>query len=79
MNHDAKVNLTHTVKSANSGTPCADCLVRVTLDPAGNIHLTHATTDQLGHVTFHLRPGTYYLWRSKKDWIFDNPLSVRAG
>ena len=79
MNHDAKVNLTHVVKSANTGIPCADCLVRVTLDTKGQIHLTHATTDQLGRVVFHLHPGTYYLWRHKQDWLFNNPIQVRAG
>lgn len=79
MNHDNKVTLTHQVKSANSGTPCPGCLVRITLDRTGVIPVTQAFTDKLGHVQFKVFPGRYYLWRHKKDWLFDNPLQVRAG
>lgn len=79
MTRDDKKTFTHVVESANNGTRCPGCLVRVSLDPQGAIHTTHGTTDHLGRVTFYLHPGTYYLWRHKRNWIFDNPLPVTVG
>ena len=76
--NNTKVTFTHTVKSTNiHGTCCPGCLVRVTLDPHGTIDIDTQTTDDQGQVTFKLHPGTYYLWRSKPNWIFNNPLRVK--
>lgn len=53
--------------------PIADCKVWVTSDLAGDIVVVSGYTNVLGKVTFYLDVATYYMWRKKTGYIFDNP------
>jgi hypothetical protein len=54
-------------------TPIADADIWVTTDHAGSNVVASAVTDAFGVVTFHLDPGTYYVWAQKAGWNFANP------
>jgi hypothetical protein len=66
--------VTYTLTNANNGQPIADADIWVTTDAAGTNTVATGTTDSLGQVTFYLDSGvTYYVWRQKDGWNFDNP------
>lgn len=56
-----------------SGTPIPDAYVMVTTDEAGQNYITDGRTNQFGEVTFWLNVGTYYFWRHKAGYVFENP------
>jgi hypothetical protein len=69
------VNWTYTIYTdANYTTPLIDCYIKMTDDPEGLLNATEQYTDELGETIWSVIPGrTYYLWKSKTNWVFDNP------
>jgi hypothetical protein len=61
-----------TNESAETGA-IANVNVYVTSDEAGTAVVASGMTDSTGKVTFYLDAGTYYMWRSKAGYSFDNP------
>lgn len=55
------------------GTPIPDANIWVTTDVAGTNVIASGLTNALGTITFWLDVGTYYVWRFKTGWTFDNP------
>jgi hypothetical protein len=68
---DGPANTEYTVTVA--GAPCADCLVWIATDQAGQTLVANARTDLLGVASFYLDPGTYYVFRRKSGVNFVNP------
>jgi hypothetical protein len=56
-----------------SGNPVPDVLVEVSSDIAGTVILDRGITNASGVVTFHLDPGTVYVWRYKYGYTGTNP------
>jgi hypothetical protein len=56
-----------------TGTPISDVLVWVTTDQAGTNIIASNRTDTSGDAKFNLDAGTYYFWRKKAGWDFDDP------
>lgn len=56
-----------------SGTPITSAAVWLTTDSAGNNVIASGTTDVLGAVLFYVQAGTYYVWREKAGYQFQNP------
>ena len=65
---------TYNVTDEDSGDPIAQVLVWVTTDndAEGNL-VASGYTDTWGDVVFYLDAGTYYLWRQKVGYDFENP------
>ena len=54
--------------------PLEGCLVRMTLDSAGTVVIGEKTTDSLGKTQWLVNRGaSYYMWRSKLGYAFNNP------
>lgn len=53
--------------------PISNAEVWVSTDVSQVNIIASGTTDALGVVTFYLDAGTYYFWRQKPGWDFDNP------
>lgn len=74
--------INYTVEDSD-GTGLEGVHVSVTSSSAGpsSSVVAHGITDEDGLVTFSLDTGTYYLWRSKSGYDFDDPktLTVTAG
>lgn len=68
------VEYTHTV--TDSLNPLDGVDVWVSTDVAGVNVVARGSTDALGHVTFMLDPGGYYVWCQLAGFTFDNPDSV---
>lgn len=64
---------TYTLTNSAGGAPISDADVWVTTDLAGLNIVANSRTDAFGVATFFLDPGTYYIWRQKSGWNFDNP------
>ena len=63
----------YTLRSTVDASPIPDVSVWVTTDAAGMYRVTEGRTNAFGVVVFYLQPGTYYLWRQKSGWVFNNP------
>ena len=63
----------YTLTSTVGGTPITDANVWVTTDLAGANVVASGTTDAFGKIKFYLDAGTYYVWRQKSGFNFDNP------
>jgi hypothetical protein len=63
----------YTLTSTAGGDPISDADVWVTTDIAGANVIASGKTDSFGNVTFWLDAGTYYIWRQKAGFNFDNP------
>ena len=63
----------YTLTSSVGGTPIADADIWVTTDSAGANVVASGKTDAFGKMTFFLDAGTYYVWRQKSGFNFDNP------
>lgn len=64
---------TYTLTSSVDGTPIAQADVWATTDAGGGNVIARGTTDDSGDVTFYLDAGTYYVWRAKSGYEFENP------
>jgi len=67
------VNWEYTVTEPDMVTPIEDVGVYVSTDIAGTNIIANGFTDIFGTITFHLDPGTYYLWCYKTGYSFTNP------
>jgi hypothetical protein len=67
------IAFTYTLTSAIDSSPIPAAEVWVTTDQGGSNVVASGTTDGDGQVVFYLDGGTYYLWRQKAGWNFDNP------
>lgn len=63
----------YALTSSVDGAPIADAEVWVTTDEAGDHVVASGRTTAAGTVAFQLEPGTYYVWRRKAGFNFDNP------
>ena len=58
----------------NYDIPLENCLVKMTEDIDGNVDLKEQYTNVAGETRWLVVPGTtYYLWRQKDNWRFENP------
>jgi len=64
---------TYTLTSSETGLPIADAEVWATTDLVGNNVICWDYTDTNGQVIFYIPSGTYYVWRRKVGYRFDNP------
>ena len=64
---------TYTLTSTVDSAVISDAQVWVTTDQAGTNVVASGTTDDNGQVTFYLDAATYYIFRQKSGWSFDNP------
>jgi len=64
---------TYTVTDSGTGLPIANVAVWATTDAAGVNIVAYDTTNESGQVTFYLSAGTYYIWRQKAGYTFDDP------
>ena len=70
------ITVTYTVTSTVSPyPPISGVTVWVTTDLAGTNTIATSTTNTFGVATFHLVAGTYYVWRSKANVTFTNPIT----
>lgn len=68
------INWTYTlISSVVPYEPIPDCEVWLTSDEAGLNIVVSGFTNAAGEVTFDIDAGTYYVWRRKTGWNFDNP------
>lgn len=74
-NGGGSIPFTYTVYSdAPQTLPLSGCKVWITTDEAGlNIVCPAKFSNLFGETTWTLDAGTYYIWRSKVGYIFDNP------
>ena len=63
----------YTVTDSTTGLPIASVYVFATTDEAGTNVVSAAYTDDFGVVHLPLDAGTWYLWRRKAGYQFDNP------
>jgi hypothetical protein len=64
---------TYTLTDSESGLPIADAEIWVTTDVGGVNIIGREYSDVNGQVVFYLVPGTYYVWRRKTGYTFDDP------
>jgi hypothetical protein len=64
---------TYTLTESESSEAIVDAFVEVSSDAGGATIVDRGITNASGTVTFHLDPGTYYLWRYKYGYTFTNP------
>ena len=62
----------YTVTNSLTSNPIEGVTVLVTSDAAGQNRVARGTTDANGQVTFYLTAGTYYFWRLKAGYSFDD-------
>lgn len=67
------IAFTYTLTNEVGGAPIEGAEVWATTDIAGANTIARGFTDNFGQVTFALDAGTYYFWRKKSGWSFDNP------
>ena len=67
------IQWTYTLTNSVGGAPIQDCELWITTDAEGAIIVASGYTDVNGQATFQLDAGTYYVWRRKSGWSFDNP------
>lgn len=67
------ITFIYTLTSTVDASPIDNADVWVTSDVSGANIIASGLTDMAGQVTFYLDAGTYYLWRQKDGWNFDNP------
>jgi len=67
------VEFIYTVTNDDSGLPVAQTFVWCTTDIGGDNVVGSGYTDDFGDVMFYLDPGTYYFWRKKSGYNFENP------
>ena len=73
MGGTGSVEFVYTVTNSLNSQPIPDVIVTATSDEEGQVVIARARTDSSGEATFHLDPGTYYIFRSKTGWNFTNP------
>jgi len=64
---------TYTLTDSSTGLPIPGAAVWATTDAAGVNIVAYDTTNESGQVTFYLSAGTYYIWRQKAGYTFDDP------
>ena len=67
------ITFDYTLTSGIDSSPIENAQVWVTRDLLGLDVVASGYTDGSGIVTFYLDSGTYYIWRQKSGWNFDNP------
>jgi hypothetical protein len=67
------IQWSYILTSSVDGAPIGDARVWVTTDVGGQTVVASGRTDAFGVVTFWLDAGTYYVWRQKSGWSFENP------
>lgn len=63
----------YTLTNATTGLPIGNAHIWVTTDIAGENVVYKDETNASGQVVFYLAAGTYYVWRSKTGYTFENP------
>lgn len=72
-------NETWTETDAHSGLPIENVDVSICADAGGSDIVVQGITDENGQVTFNLPTGqTYYAFRRKDGYRFDNPVVVNT-
>lgn len=66
----------YTAEDASNNAAIAQCKVWVTTDSAGLAIVASGYTDDSGQITFWLDAGTYYVWRMKSGYNFNNPNTI---
>ncbi|HNY80768.1 MAG TPA: hypothetical protein PKO46_21010 [Sedimentisphaerales bacterium] len=64
---------TYTLTDSSTGLPISGAAVWATTDAAGLNIVAYDTTNESGQVTFYISDGTYYIWRQKVGYTFDDP------
>jgi len=64
---------TYTLTDSSTGLPIAGAAVWATTDAAGVNIVAYDTTNESGQVTFYISSGTYYIWRQKVGYTFNDP------
>lgn len=72
LGNPSNIDWTYTLNDQD-GNPIADAAVWATSDPDGDTIVATARTNALGQVNFFLAAGTYYIFRQKVGFTFDNP------
>jgi hypothetical protein len=67
------VEFTYIVYKTDGYTPLEGAAVWVSVNEDGTERSEVKVSDALGRVKFNLYPGTYYFWRQKSGYAFDNP------
>ena len=70
---EGTISWTYTLTESDGVTPIQFATVWVTSDISGQDIEASGQTDASGEVTFMLNAGTYYIWRKKRGFRFDNP------
>lgn len=73
------IEFTYALTETGTGTPIAGATVWATSDAAGNDVWASGLTDGDGEVVLMLDEGTWYIWRRKKGWVFENPDTEEIG